>query len=338
MEELESHLWGDAVRFNLESGYYTETISVSLKKDPKFPWSAEIYYTLDGNDPTIESARYRGRILLEPDEELQVYPLKVVVYYRGEYSDIFERTYIIGDGFDFCGMEIVSITSDSANLYDYETGILVPGKTYDDNVSAGVEGYVSGNYNQRSEEWIRNAHMTVLNSDGYVEMEQRVGLGVSGWTSASMEVKSLKLYANYFGNISDQKFVINYEFDKGKESRTYSFVDEYASICLRAGSQDRVNGNIRSAIVSRLAQESGFDGCTDTKRCIVFLNGEFYGIFDIQQNYSNSHLAKRFGLEYSEFIEKNKGKEGNVFQAARVIPFNPLWKVSTGVEFRSLML
>lgn len=317
IEDLDAHIQGDAVKFSMESGYYAETIEISLRKDMEFPWSAEIYYTLDGNNPTQESLKYEHAIELGEDGDLKVYPLKAVVYYDGNYSKVYERTYIIGKELSY-DMDIVSITSDSINLYDYETGILVPGKTYDDNANIGGEGFIQGNYSQRSEEWIRDAHMALFDSDGGLKEERKVGLSVSGGTSASNDVKSLKIYANHTNDISNDKLIVEFEDCTNLIAREYSFVEEYSSIRLRAGSQDMTNGNIRSAVVSRLAQQSGFDGCTETKRCITFLNGNFYGIFDIQQNYSNSHLAKRFGLENPDYIEKIKWSDFFLWQIPEV--------------------
>lgn len=314
METVQAHVEGDMITFSEESGFYDETVTVSLTKNVEVPASASIFYTLDGNDPTVEDMRYTGSIHLDKKKDLMVYPLKAVVYYEGEYSEIYEKTFVVCDDVsNELDIDIVSITSDSENLYDYETGILVQGKTFDEGMKQfdGI-GIVGGNYSNRGEEWIRNAHVAIFDLAGNLAAEQNIGLGISGGTSAAYDVKSLKLYAD---NIYDK------DFDKIKYNMTneelqfasYSFVNEYNSIRLRAGSQDMEFGNIRSSVVSRLAQLSGSDNCTATKRCIVYLNGEYYGIFDMQQNYSNSYLAKRFGLENSDCIEKHKGSEEGVF-------------------------
>lgn len=314
METVQAHVEGDMITFSEESGFYDETVTVSLTKNVEVPAAASIFYTLDGDDPTVEDMRYAGSIHLDKKKDLVVYPLKAVVYYEGEYSEIYEKTFVVCDDVsNELDIDIVSITSDSENLYDYETGILVQGKTFDEGMKQfdGI-GIVGGNYSNRGEEWIRNAHVAIFDSTGNLAAEQNIGLGISGGTSAAYDVKSLKLYAD---NIYDK------DFDKIKYNMTneelqfasYSFVNEYNSIRLRAGSQDMEFGNIRSSVVSRLVQLSGSDNCTATKRCIVYLNGEYYGIFDMQQNYSNSYLAKRFGLENSDCIEKQKGSEEGVF-------------------------
>lgn len=322
METVQAHVEGDMITFSEESGFYDETVTVSLTKNVEVPASASIFYTLDGNDPTVEDMRYTGSIHLDKKKDLMVYPLKAVVYYEGEYSEIYEKTFVVCDDVsNELDIDIVSITCDRSNLYDYKTGIFAKGKTYNENYAKDKDaGYIAGNYNNRGEEWIRNAHAAIFDSEGTLALEQNIGLGVSGGTSAAYDVKSLKIYAD---NKYDKEFdKFNYNLNsEDLQCASYSFVNEYNSIRLRAGSQDMNFGNIRSAVVSRLAQLSGSDNCTATKRCVVYLNGKYYGIFDMQQNYSNSYLANRFGLENSDYIERLKGNEEITFGMAEITDY-----------------
>ena len=84
METVQAHVEGDMITFSEESGFYDETVTVSLTKNVEVPASASIFYTLDGNDPTVEDMRYTGSIHLDKKKDLMVYPLKAVVYYEGE--------------------------------------------------------------------------------------------------------------------------------------------------------------------------------------------------------------------------------------------------------------
>ena len=319
MDAVRAHVDGEMIMFSEESGFYDETITVSLTKNMEIPNSASIYYTLDGDNPTVEKSRYTGSIHLEKKKDLVVYPLKAVIYYGGEYSEIYEKTYVLSDNVsNGYNINVVSITSDSNNLYDYETGILVPGKTYDDNYAMNSEAlYIPGNYNRREEEWVRCGHMTMFDLDGDLVIDQNIGLGVSGGTSASFEIKSLKIYADEIYDKANDKLILDLK-NKDHLYSGYSFVNEYNSIRLRSGSQDMIFGNIRSAVISRLVQLSGFDNCTSTNRCIVYLNSEFYGIYDIQQNYSSSYLANRYNLDDSDSIEKIKGSEAETFLKAGI--------------------
>lgn len=55
---------------------------------------AQIYYTLDGSEPTVESMLYSGAVSLDdPGMESRVITLKAVAYKDGQYSDVASYTY-----------------------------------------------------------------------------------------------------------------------------------------------------------------------------------------------------------------------------------------------------
>lgn len=320
MKDIESHIDGDSICFDKDSGIYDREISVRLNKSLEFPFLARIYYTTNGDDPRVNGVLYSHRIKLELLESVAVYPIKAVVYYNGEYSDVYEHTYILdAESCDEFKLSIASITCDHADLYDYYRGIMVPGVTQDIYIQEhpGEEHIKQGNYSNRTEEWIRDAYVTMFDEDGNKVIDQKIGIGISGDTSAENDVKSLKLYAGseYDANADSFSLLMDNQDIFASE---YSFVSKYNSIRLRSGAQDLLYGNVRSAIFSRLANESGFNGCSGTRRCIVYLNGQFYGIFDIQQNYSDSFLANRFGLADSDAIEKYKGGETIIYNSTNL--------------------
>ena len=319
--------------FGMPSGIYREQAEVKLSVeideedmellksfDPE-AGEPEIRYVVNGENPCI------GKVFAEPEtlncengKDYSVYSVKAVLTSNGHFGREWEQTYIIQDsGTEDWNVNVVCLTSDWDGLYDYYKGILVPGYTYFSEYDPQMGLLSPGNYSKRDDSWIRDAHMTVFAPDGSVSAEQSVGIGVSGGSSARMNPKSLKVYA---GEEYDPEFdhlyleLDNVEYD----SQAYPYVDKYNSIRLRAGGQDVDFGNIRSAVVSRLAQESGFDGCTASRRCIVFLNNEFYGLADMQQNYSDSYLSRRFGLPDKDQVEKMKGYEVDLFARYGLTP------------------
>lgn len=320
MDSIMSHIQGEAVVYSEESGIFNESLSISLELNNGFPSDAEIYYTINSSNPTINSKKYAGSIELKITDQLKRYEVKTVIYYRGEYSEVFEKEYILCKNTDNdYGLDTIYITTRLKNLYDYETGIFTKGKTYDEyrvNGDSPRPGYPYGNYDMRGEEWIRDAHLIMFNADGESVINDDIGIGVSGGTSSAMDVKSIKIYADEKYGSKEDKFQI----DLKKEKKGYlSNVTEYNSLRLRSGSQDMDLGNIRSSVVSALANGSNFDGCTESRRSLVFLNGDFYGIFDIQQNYSDSFLARHFNLSDPDKIEKVKGGESVSFEQMQLL-------------------
>ncbi|MBQ3309635.1 CotH kinase family protein [Candidatus Saccharibacteria bacterium] len=310
------------IDFSKATGLYENEIEIELNaEETVLSPIVNIKYTLNGDNPVTAGQVYNGPIKLALNENVAVYPVKAAYcYFNNLCSKIYTETYILSRNPEKeITLDVISITSEHKNLYDYETGIMVPGKTYDDNVASGMDpekDYVPGNYNNREDEWIREAEVVRLTPEGEVAWNQNVGLQISGGTSAASEVKSFKLVAN-------KKYGYNklaYSFDdSGTTSIGLAIPKKYNSLRLRVGGQDAGSGNIRAAVASRLAEESGFDGYSATKRAVVYLNGEFYAIVDVEQNFSDSFLEKRFSLPDSDNVEKIKGTEEHVLDEAGII-------------------
>lgn len=280
-----------AVVFSAESGFYSESLTVTVRPASGLPRSVSLHYTLDGSDPTPDSPECGAggvRLTARPDQ-LTVYPLKVAVCYKGECRVAAQRSYVVGADSGFT-LPVVSLACDQEALYDPDSGIFA-------------------NYSARGDEWIRPAQLTLFGADGSVLLERGVGLGVSGGTSAAFPVRSLRIEG---GSDYDARYD-GLQLDllaADSAPSPVSRIGEYNHLRLRSGSQDLYEGcNIRSSLLSRLAEQSGFDGYSGTQRCVVYLNGEFYGIMDLQQPCSASYLADRFSLPDTGAVQTLKGTE-----------------------------
>jgi len=91
--------------FSIEKGIYAEAISVELKTETA---GAEIYYTTDGSDPTIESTKYTGAINVE-----KTTTIKAIAAYTANnavtYSNVVSAEYIISSVKTY--KEVSAITS-----------------------------------------------------------------------------------------------------------------------------------------------------------------------------------------------------------------------------------
>ena len=295
LETTIEHVTTDSILFSEQTGVYHKSLSIELDLDFEISNNAQIYYSLDGSDPTTDSNLYTKPVELKLSNDTTIYPLKAVVYQDNEYSDIYEEDYILDPSSKDYDLPIICVTTDPDGLYNEETGIFA-------------------NYYSEGDEWVRNADLSIFDTDGTLITHQGVGLSVSGGTSVAFDIKSLKITAGY--EYDDEDKIYLDLFNDDLEDSSLSLVTEYNSIKLRSGSQDMNYGNIRSSLVSRLAQDSNFDGYTGTQRCVVYLNGELYGIFDMQQNYSNSFLKRRFGLEGTDVITRYKGNEEMCLRAS----------------------
>lgn len=290
------YVTGDELIIEEESGFYEKDLTVHMAAASKFGTEARIYYTINGMRPGENSLEYKDGIKLKAVKgKSTLYSLRAVMYYKGVSSEIYERTYVVGENpEDYHFLPIVNIATDYKNLYDEETGIFI-------------------NFNERGDEWLRPSHVTILDTDGSVLTDQDTGLIVQGGTSAQFAIKSLKIVAGEEWDEDHDSFIVNF-FREEKEESRWSLINDYNQLKLRSGSQDQNRSNIRSSVVSRLSEQAGFDGCTGTYRCVIYINGEFYGIFDMQEQYSASFLGKHFNLPDNSQIYRIKAKESMVLE------------------------
>ena len=150
-------------KFNLKSGFYNgESIQLEINiEDPE----AVIYYTLDGSDPTVDSTVYTNFLLLK-DKSLEENVYSKIINVTAERSyvpkdkikkanivramaklsngtltPIISGTYFVGLNRKelYGNVPIISIITDPKNLFDYEKGIYVMGKMYDEWIAEDPE-------------------------------------------------------------------------------------------------------------------------------------------------------------------------------------------------------
>ena len=275
--------------------FYADSISVSIAvNDPE----ASIFYTLDGQTPTLLSASYDGPIFLEAGEDVYLYVLKAIaVDAAGIHSTVLTHSYFLGADVDGrFSTYVFSITSDDEGLYGYEQGILVPGKSHDDFVAANPDAnvpasHMPGNYNNRGREWERPAHVEVFTPEGERVISQNTGLRVHGgnYTSAHPQ-KSLRLIARREYEPGVGKFPHAFFPDQIRTDIYGAPIISYDTLILRNGGNDYRGGWIRSPLSYHIARETGLAVTSPHAGAAVFLNGEYYGYADLNVRINEQFL------------------------------------------------
>ncbi|MGN1118857.1 MAG: chitobiase/beta-hexosaminidase C-terminal domain-containing protein, partial [Oscillospiraceae bacterium] len=201
----------DAVTYSLPAGFYSENISVELSAEN----GEAIYFSTDGSDPVIsDSTLYTAPIDINAGVDVIATTIRAIaVNEEGESSAVFTRSFVTGQDVDERFSEdtlVFVLSTDPYNLYDYEYGIAVPGKVYDDyckeHAGEEIPYNAPGNYFMTGPEWERPIYVEVFESTGENVISQPAGVKVVGGYSRVPEHKSFKLIARKSYGSKDGKF------------------------------------------------------------------------------------------------------------------------------------
>ncbi len=304
------------VDFSLPSGFYSDNISVELTTDYE-----RIYFTLDGSDPAAETGiLYTQPIEINASAETRATTIKAAaVSADGAAGKIHTISYVTGqdvkERFDPETLVFV-LSTDPYNLYDYEYGIAVPGKIYDDYVKEHpgeeIPYNAPGNYYMTGREWERPIYVEVFESGGEKVIDQAAGVRLSGGYSRVPDQKSLRLIARREYDPENGKF--KYAFFPGAETGNGIPVTEFDRLVLRNGANDREFAGVRDELSQALARDYGFPVTQNCTPAAVFLNGEYYGFSWLHENFNEDYLETYFGgsKENYEIVSNTEdADEGN---------------------------
>ena len=123
-----------------------------------------------------------------------------------------------------------------------------------------------------------------LYENGETRFSHECELSMKGWTSLNKPKKSLgvEFKGIYGGNLHCDVF------DNG--------ITEYRSLSLRAG-QDYTYSFFRNELFQELCLEASDSLYTqESKYCILYVNGEYYGIYCLKEDFSNQYYASHAGV------------------------------------------
>jgi len=204
--------------FSLTSGFYNEeTIELELKAPSP---NAVIYYTLDGSIPTENSTIYENPFILKDksnEDNVLSNHLGIVVDKNftpsvkvkkghviramaklpdGELTDVVSGTYYVGLNKTelYQDNPVVNIITDPDNLFDYEKGIYIVGKKYDDWLEDPENNKVKANYNESGRSSERPATIEYIPGNGNkVVFSQDIGIRIKGRATRNSYQKSFHI-------------------------------------------------------------------------------------------------------------------------------------------------
>lgn len=321
----------DGLSFSLPSGFYAEPQTLTISCDIT---DAVVRYTTTGAAPTAGSAEFSTPIELplttdQADtlshikgthvEDQYVcavdFPSAIVVRAAaflpdGSMAAETCGTYFIG--YDrqklYGNLPVISLMMDSRDLFDAERGIYVLGHAYDEWLEArGGEPFeawqVHGNFSERGKDWERPVMVDFMLAEDDVFC-QAMGVRIKGATSRTGQQKSLRLIARKeYGEKSIQHDL----FPGNVQEISGEPVTRYKSVVLRNGGNDRTHGKIRDPFISELARGMHLD-IAENRFVIAFINGEYWGLYALNEEYSDNYIQYHYGLDDKNIVMVKNGE------------------------------
>ena len=312
-------------QFSHETGAYDEAFLLTVTSDA----DTTVRYTLDGSMPTADSPVFPpdGMVIAnrsgEPNQLASVSTNQITLetdhtpptVHKGTViraaafsadgsgmSSVLTRTYLVG--LYYRDIKVISLVLDSSDLFDYENGIYVMGKAYDEWMASDPTAKnagsweIKGNFSQKGREWERPALVQVIEKDGSFAFEQDMGIRIMGTATRTYYQKSFRLYARE--EYGSKRF--SYPIISGLKTDTGSTpLEEFKTFILRNGGNDNYYTLLRDPYVQALVPHRSF-ATQGAEPCIVFINGEYWGIYSITEDYSDHYIEYNYGVDNKNVI------------------------------------
>lgn len=298
----------DTVLFSVKGGFYENVFPLELHNtNPQ----NHIRFTTNGNCPTAQSLAYEGPLTLnasmfsksniytivntipsifyQPDDVQRAIVIRAAVFDQNNnrVSQVVTHSYFIRSlGCDFHGLPVLSLSADSLSLFDYYTGIFVPGVNYDP-----ADSTHTGNFKMKGREWEREINMEFYEPDN-TGINQLCGLRTHGGASRWMQQKGLKLYAReeygkkhfLFPFFKDSPFV------KFKHLNLHSF---RCSNWLQTGGTEY--------LAQKVASKLDVDAMA-VREIVLFINGEYWGIYTMEESPDERYIEEHYNADVDSVV------------------------------------
>lgn len=248
------------------AGFYDTDQTITLSSA-----AGDIYYTLDGSNPTTASTPYTAPFVIT-DTTI----VRARTFESGKVPGaMLTSSYLYGETFN--GLPIVSAVADPETLFGDEIGI------YDNNhepVRSGMNEVYKGKDAPGHVEYF-----PVDGSDGFaVNGGFRIG-GENNWGTHDQKALNFSLRGKY-GDDS-----IKYDLFPG------SGIPVFSAITFREGGDDWDDAMLRDAMWNTIAKNQLNAETNSLQPCVVFLNGSYWGVYNIRSRWNEQWFFENYGVD-----------------------------------------
>ena len=277
-----------------EGGIYNGVKTISVG----FEGEGTVYYTLDGSVPNENCFKYT-----HPIDISETCVVRAIRIENGKVpSRVVTESYIVNENHT---LPVVSVASDPYGLWSKEAGICVRGEP-DEN---GVYPRTANAW----QDWERECSVELF--DGIWGFSADCGIKLFGQSNRDYPKQSfqLKFRAKY-----GYPEIYCALFDNVPE------ITRFENLVLRSGSQDYRRSLFRDELCTSLSSDMDLL-VQGYKACILYLNGEYYGIYYIREKVDEKFVAAHTGVSENS-IDLLSGN-GNVIFGSNDDWYDVLWHV-----------
>lgn len=230
---------------------------------------AEIRYTTDGSEPTADSALYEGPVSISGNTVV-----RAAAFCAGlQPSPVTTFTYLFEQPHT---LPVVCVNGDPADIA---------------RVFAATK---------RSEKVEREAFIQYYEPDGTLGVQFPCGIKAKGAGTLTYKQKSLAIHLRAAYGQTE----VTYPFFSDTELTTF------VSLALRNSGQDwgdhTTDARIRDSFAARAVVGMNIDYAL-TRPVIMYLNGEYYGIYDFNEDQNKDYLVNHYGVDGDavDIIQRN---------------------------------
>lgn len=305
------------IQVNSSSGFYNQVPLLKFSTDKE----GELFYTLNGNEVLPGSAYtyscsdsidvrqlkpqqlFKNRTSVDRKgtsdswEAISQLPVQGVSFKIGRVVNGFIQetavfNYVFGEDLrKNMLVETVMLTTSSAGLMSNDSGLFAIGDT--------TEGYQLGkeNFYKRGRDWERKCEFQYFDSTGVLKYRNTIGLAVFGNVSRYFPQKSMRITARK--KLGEKDFNFNF-FD---DDRIHS-----KRMIMRTAHCGWKNGIYKDCLLSEICRGLSFETAKQ-KPVVVFINGEYWGIYFLGEKIDREFIQARAGLKKKEIsIVRDNGK------------------------------
>ncbi len=211
-------------------------------------------------------------------------------------SPIVTQTYFITpEGSARFDIPVISISINEDRFFDYEDGIQVAGKDFDDwraaNPTTETDWQLVGNFYRRGAANEKVGNFTYF-VNGEEKVNQDVGIRTRGGNSCAYPSKAMNIYARA---------------ELGDGSLSYKFFndladDNFARLMLRNGGGDFYGTMFRDELNQTTCAELHAE-TESYQPAVAFINGEYRGILNIREKYDDNYFERVIGTDDIDLLE-----------------------------------